>query len=66
MWANVPDGKVGEMREVLRREVPLGRLAEPEEVARVALWLLSGDASFVTGAQIACDGGVLAKASVSV
>jgi NAD(P)-dependent dehydrogenase (short-subunit alcohol dehydrogenase family) len=66
MWANVPDGKVGEMREVLRREVPLGRLAEPEEVARVALWLLSGDASYVTGAQIACDGGVLAKASVSV
>ncbi len=66
MWANVPDEKVAEMREVIGREVPLGRLAEPEEIARVAVWLLSDDASYVTGAQIACDGGVLAKASVSV
>ncbi len=36
------------------------------EPARAALWLLSDLASYVTGAQIACDGGVLAKASISV
>lgn len=66
MWANVADADVPAMRETIDREVPLGRLAEPEEPARAALWLLSDDASYVTGAQIACDGGVLAKASISV
>lgn len=35
----------------------LGRLGLPEEVARVVLFLLSDDASFVTGADYACDGG---------
>jgi NAD(P)-dependent dehydrogenase (short-subunit alcohol dehydrogenase family) len=66
MWANVPDDEVETMRDVIRGEVPLGRLAEPEEVARVAVWLLSDDASYITGAQIACDGGILARAAVSV
>ena len=66
MWANVPDDEVDTMRDVIRGEVPLGRLAEPEEVARVAVWLLSDDASYITGAQIACDGGILARAAVSV
>jgi hypothetical protein len=30
------------------------------------VWLLSESASYVTGAQLSCDGGVLAKASISV
>ena len=54
------------MRNVIEDEVPLGRLAEPDEVARAVVWLLSDDASYVTGSQLACDGGVLAKASVTV
>lgn len=66
MWANVPEAEVGEMRATINREVPLGRLAEPEEVAHSALWLLSDQASYITGAAIPCDGGVLAKASVTV
>ncbi len=36
---------------------PIGRIAEPEEIARVVCWLLSDDASFVVGATIAADGG---------
>lgn len=37
---------------------PLGRLGEPEEVAAVAAWLLSEEASWVTGQTIAIDGGI--------
>jgi NAD(P)-dependent dehydrogenase (short-subunit alcohol dehydrogenase family) len=66
MWANVPDGEVDGIRATVQREVPLGRLADPAEPARVALWLLGDHASFITGAQLACDGGVLAKSAVSV
>jgi NAD(P)-dependent dehydrogenase (short-subunit alcohol dehydrogenase family) len=66
MWSNVPEAEVSEMRARLEREVPLGRMASPDEPARAALWLLSDDAAYVTGAQLACDGGVLAKSSVSV
>lgn len=66
MWASVDPGRVAEMRETICSEVPLGRLADPEEPARAVVWLLSEAASYVTGSQLACDGGVLAKASVTV
>ena len=39
---------------------PLGRLAEPEEVARVVAFLASGDAAYVTGSSVLVDGGWLA------
>lgn len=38
--------------------IPMGRMAEPEEVARVALFLASDAASYVTGAIVPMDGGV--------
>jgi NAD(P)-dependent dehydrogenase (short-subunit alcohol dehydrogenase family) len=66
MWAGVEPERVDEMRETIRKEVPLGRLADPEEPAQAVVWLLTNAASYVTGAQLACDGGVLAKSSVSV
>ena len=40
--------------------IPMGRFGEPEEVARVALFLASDDASYVTGHTLAVDGGYLA------
>jgi NAD(P)-dependent dehydrogenase (short-subunit alcohol dehydrogenase family) len=43
---------------------PLGRVAQPVEVARVIAFLLSAEASFVTGALISVDGGLLAQLSV--
>ncbi len=41
--------------------VPLGRLAQPEEIAHAALWLLSDDASYVTGVALPVDGGYVAR-----
>jgi NAD(P)-dependent dehydrogenase (short-subunit alcohol dehydrogenase family) len=66
MWANVAEADRPAVRARLAGEVPLGRLADPGEPARAALWLLSDEASYVTGCHLVCDGGVLAKASVSV
>ncbi|MFJ9181222.1 SDR family oxidoreductase [Streptomyces sp. NPDC102360] len=35
-------------------------MAEPQEVAEAALWMLSDWSSFVAGSQVAVDGGILA------
>lgn len=40
---------------------PLARMAEPEEIAQAAMFLLSDRASFVTGAPVLADGGVSVK-----
>jgi NAD(P)-dependent dehydrogenase (short-subunit alcohol dehydrogenase family) len=66
MWAAVAEDQRTAMRAVVEREVPIGRMADPAEPARAALWLLSDDSSYVVGSHLVCDGGVLAKASVSV
>ena len=43
-------------------QIPIGRLGEPEEIARCVVFLASDDAGFVTGASLLVDGGLLAKA----
>jgi NAD(P)-dependent dehydrogenase (short-subunit alcohol dehydrogenase family) len=45
-------------RKILSR-TPMGRLGEPEEIASVAAFLASDDASYVTGQTIYPDGGRL-------
>jgi 3-oxoacyl-[acyl-carrier protein] reductase len=40
--------------------IPLHRLGKPEDVAKVALFLASDDASYITGVDIVVDGGITA------
>lgn len=45
--------------QALRERHPIGRFGQPDEIAKAALWLLSEEASFVTGTAMAVDGGYL-------
>jgi len=50
---------VGEAKAERAREIPLGRMGRPEELADVIAFLASPRASYVTGATISVDGGVV-------
>lgn len=53
-------GREAEMFRELSEYQPIGRMAQPEEVAALALYLCSDEASFITGQAYPIDGGVLA------
>jgi len=44
----------------LTREIPLGRLGQPAEIADLCVYLLSDEAAFITGADLPIDGGLTA------
>ena len=46
--------------EARLEKVPMGRLGTPEEIASVILFLASDESSFITGAELAVDGGYTA------
>ncbi|MFP3464177.1 SDR family NAD(P)-dependent oxidoreductase [Leifsonia sp. SIMBA_070] len=52
-WERATPGVI----ERLSARIPLGRMADPSEIAEVAAWLLSDRASYVTGAIVPVDGG---------
>ena len=53
-----PD-RIEQYKQIAIRSEPIGRFSQPEEVAQVALFLASDEASFVTGSAVAVDGGML-------
>lgn len=55
---NISAGNVS--REAIERRIPLGRLAQPADVADAVAFLLSGQSAFITGQSLYVDGGWLA------
>ena len=53
----VPDN----IKEAMGNELPIGRLGKDKEIANLICYLLSDDASFITGSIIPIDGGFTAK-----
>ena len=56
---NAPDPEKAE--KSLIRQIPTGRLGEPEEVAAMVLYLASDESAFVTGSEMIIDGGCTAQ-----
>ncbi len=54
----MPQEQIEQFVEQVLTGVPLGRIGAPEEVAAVATFLLSDDASYVTGSEYVVDGGM--------
>lgn len=57
-------GSQEEGEAALVRQIPMGRLGEPEEVGAMVTYLASDDAKFVTGSSFTIDGGITATATV--
>jgi len=55
----VRDQLSAQARERILARIPLGRLAQAEDVAQLALFLACGTSSYITGETIAVDGGFL-------
>lgn len=55
-------GRSEETRRALEAVAPMGRMADPAELAEAAIWLSCDKASFVTGQSLIVDGGTLAGA----
>jgi len=53
---NVPPNE----REIIEKTIPLGRFAEPEEIARFTKFLISDENTYITGQTLVIDGGFLA------
>lgn len=59
MWPGLSEDEIPAARREVEKTVPLGRLGQPEDVARAAVWLCTPEAGFVTGAVLPADGGAM-------
>ena len=53
-------GAADQAKAMMEAGIPMGRYAEPEDIANIMLFLASDDASFITGSVYMADGGSVA------
>ena len=51
--------QVDGMKSSIQSQVPIGRMGDPSEIARVATFFASDDSSFVLGTELIADGGMV-------
>lgn len=61
VWTDMTKGAGEELIEFFRNQTPLKRIAEPDEIASAALFLVSDESSYVTGVNLHVDGGYTLK-----
>ncbi len=58
MWSGVDPRELENVRKLAAEAEPIGRLGDPDEIAKSVLFLASDDSSFITGAELMIDGGL--------
>ena len=64
IWTPMSEGALGSLEEASAfsaGKIPMGRLGQPDEIARAVLFLASEDASYMTGQSLNIDGGYTAQ-----
>lgn len=53
--------EVGDTRAIRRRQIPLGRIGQADDIGGAAVFLASADAAYITGQMLYIDGGIVAR-----
>jgi NAD(P)-dependent dehydrogenase (short-subunit alcohol dehydrogenase family) len=61
MWNGISPDQIPSRRRAEEETLPIGRVAEPSEIAQASLWLASDRASFALGTLLLVDGGALSE-----